>query len=177
MKKVSKSKVASVYAQAMYDAATNKEKIFTEVRSLLSATKDSSLLKDFLSNPIIDFSKKQKTLQSINLSTTLTKSLEVITKNSRSADLDDILQEFLRIYYKKNNILEVEVVSTYQLSKQELVKIEKKIKQNTNQNAVINNVINKDILGGLIIKYNSQMQDVSILGKINQVKRLMKGEK
>ncbi len=177
MKKTSKSKIAAVYAQAIYDASDNKNKLFSEVKSLLEAISADSSLKDFLKNPVIDFAQKQKLLQSIKLSKTLSTSLEVITKNAKAANIEAILKEFVDIYYKKNNITEVEAISTYALSKQEISKIEKKIKQKINQDVVINNVINKDILGGLIIKYNSQMQDASVLGKINQIKRLMKGEK
>ncbi len=176
MKKTSKTKIAFTYATAMFDATSSHDKMLKEITSLLEALQKDNSLSNFLSNPTIDIAIKKQTLESLKLSTELQNSILVITENNRSENLTDILNEFIKIYYNKKNIVMIDVTSTYLLKDKQLKDLQKKLTLKLNQDVIINNIVDQDILGGLIIKYNSQMLDSSVLGKIKNIEKLMKGE-
>ena len=61
MKKISKSKIVSTYALALYEGAEEKksvEKVFADVEKLLSAVKEDASIVKYLANPIWDVEAK-----------------------------------------------------------------------------------------------------------------------
>lgn len=178
MKKTSKTQIANVYAKAIYDASKTADKTFKEVETLLPAIEDSFI--DFLSNPIIDISIKKSAISDISkqlkLSKELFNALCLITENNKSKELPDILREFISLYYIKNNIIEVEVISVQELQKTQQKQLANKLEKNLGKKVVINYQIKPEILGGLIIKYQSLMIDSSLKSKLNQITKIMKGE-
>ncbi|MFI3241186.1 MAG: ATP synthase F1 subunit delta [Alphaproteobacteria bacterium] len=176
MKKTSKTKIATVYATAIFDAVKNHDKILVEIQDLLETLKKDDDLTKFLSNPIVDLSIKKQVVESLKLSQEVKDSILVVTENNRSANIKEILEEFVSLYYKQKNIIVVDVVSTYALKEKQLKELEKKLVSKLGQEIIIKNAIDTDILGGLVIKYNSQMLDASVLGKIKNFEKLMKGE-
>lgn len=176
MKKTSKIKVALIYANAIYESAKDHNALVSEVKNLIEIISKDNALVDFLANPIIEFGVKKQALGKMGFSKTLHNSLEVVVENNRANDLLPILKEVILVYYKNNNIVEVDVSSTYLLKKPQVDKLVKKMEQKTHKNVIINNIVDAQILGGLVIKYNSDMLDASILGKLKSFEKIMKGE-
>ncbi len=182
MRKVSKSKIATTYALALYEAAVEKtavSKVYDDVQKLqLEISKDVNFIKYF-ANPLWGNEAKFEALQSIALKMKLkpeTRScLKVIAENGRFAELKEILQAFIHLYHKKNNIAEVEVQSAQSLSATQMKKLESVLEKNLSKKVLVSYQVKPEILGGLKVKYGSNMIDDSILGKLNRIEQVMKG--
>ena len=182
MKKVSKSKIATTYALALYEAAADKKavsKVYDDVKKLqLEISKNSDFIKYF-ANPLWDNESKAEVLQAIakkmKFVSVTSNCLNIIAQNGRFAELKEILQEFIHLYHQKNNIIEVEVQSVQALSSVQLKKLETTLEKNLNKKVLVSYQIKPEILGGLKIKYGSNMIDDSILGKLNRIEQVMKG--
>jgi F-type H+-transporting ATPase subunit delta len=100
---------------------------------------------------------------------------EVVFKQGDASKTNDILRQFEKIWNEKNNIIKVEVVSAHKVSEKELKKIEKYILKKTNTKKVeVVEVIDKKVLGGVIIKYNDYIINSGVRRKIKEFTKTIK---
>lgn len=181
MKKISKIQVAANYAQALY-AAAEQDNIPDRVRrdcETLAASLVAAPELKALDNPVWKTSRKKELAAQIagilNLSRPVKEFLELVAENNRFGIINAILKEFFRISNQKQGILEVAVESARELKPEQDKKLKNGLEKLLNQKIIINYKINPEILGGLIIQYNSTRIDDSLLGKLNRLEQVMKG--
>jgi F-type H+-transporting ATPase subunit delta len=183
VKKISKYKTATAYAQAWLDASKDKkleDLVFNEVLSLRSAVKENINLWTILSVPADDNSEKLKIVSDLSnkvkLSDISSESLKLVTENNRLDLIELILDEFVHLYYKNKGIVEVDVETAIKLSTKQDKNLIKILEKKLNSPVVINYHINSDVLGGLKISYNSFMFDDTLISKLNRIEKLLKQE-
>lgn len=182
MKKDSKTKIASVYSQALFEAAEEKKavaKVHSDVLTLLEVMNADAEFLKYFSNPLWNVDSKKSALKEIakkiKISDETLQCLDVIADNNRFAELKLILEAFKHLYYAKNNIAEVEVSSVKKLSAAQDKKLSGILEKMLNKKVVVNYILAPDLLGGLRVKYGSNMIDDSIQGKLNRLEIMMKG--
>lgn len=182
MKKDSKTKIASVYSLALYEAAEEKKavaKVCADIQTLLEVVKSDKDFIKYFSNPLWDTASKKSALKEISaklkISVETLNCLDVIADNNRFAELKLILEDFIHLYYIKHNIAEVEVSSVKALSPAQDKKLSGELEKMLGKKVVVKYILNPELLGGLRIKYGSNMIDDTILGKLNRLEIMMKG--
>lgn len=183
MKKNSKSKIARVYSAALYEAAEEKkcvEKVWNDVARLGAFLRKNGEFASYLACPLWSEQDKKDVLAKASKILELdeeTKScLEIISENRRMSDLSAILDEFVNVYYHKNNIAEVEVETAKELSKLQDERLSKVLQNLLKRNIVVKYTVNPAILGGLRVKCGSQMYDDCLATKLNYLENVMKGK-
>lgn len=182
MKKNSKNKIYSTYAQSLYQAAVDSkklDKICEDVELLKGLISDDSQIVSCLNNQIWPVSSKIEAIADISKKLKLNKEtvsfLNIIITNRRVSDLAGILDEFGHIYFRKHGIEEVEVVTAKSLSSAQDSKLKNMLEKKLAKKVLIKYTINPDLLGGLIVKYDSLMIDDSLKGKLTRLEIMMKG--
>ena len=182
MKKISKTKIASTYGLALYEAAISEKStkgVFDDVVRLYDILTKESDIVGLLANPIWNTSSKKNTLSEIAKKIGLTQEtlncLDVVADNGRFAELPQILAEFMHIYYVKNGIVEVKAVSAKKMSVAQCNKLQIKMEKKLGRKVVLRNEIDANIIGGLRVMYESDMIDASLEDKINRLENVMKG--
>lgn len=182
MKKVSKSKIVSTYALALYEgAAENKAvaKVFADIEKLIPVLKEDSSIIKYLANPIWDVEAKKAAMKEVSAKVGLCKEtlncLDVIADNNRFAEFLLILEGFKHLYYQKNDIVEVEIQTVKNLGSTQDKQLKDNLEKVLAKKVIVKYEIKPDLLGGLIIKYGSSMIDDSIKGKLNRLELIMKG--
>lgn len=167
---------------ALYEAAVEKNavsRVFADIKILdLEVTESPDFIKYF-ANPVWSHQSKIEALKSIaiklNLAPESRNCLDIIAENNRFADLGSILKEFVRIYYQKNNMVEVQIQSALALLPMQIKKLEANLEKMLDQKIVADYQVKPELLGGLKIKYGSKMIDDTIEGKLNRLEQVMKG--
>ncbi len=182
MKKISKTKIAITYATALYEAALEthaESKVFSDVEKLREVVASDGELVRFMANPMVGDGDKKDVLKQISVklkwSADTLRCLELISENRRFCDLLPILNEFVHVYYARNNITEVEVDSVKKLSAAQDKKLQSRLEKLLNKKVVISYKIAPELIGGLRIKFGSEMIDDSIVSKLNHLENVMKG--
>ncbi len=182
MKKNSKAKIAATYALALYEAAISKknaEAVFEDVEKLRSIILNEPQIIKYLANPLWNNASKMEALgdiaQKTGLGNETLECLDVIAENRRFAELPLILDEFMHIYYAKNGIAEVKVVSAKKLSAAQSGRLQKKMETRLGRKVLLHNEVDAGILGGLRVMYGSEMIDASLEDKLNRLEIVMKG--
>lgn len=182
MKKDSKAKIVSTYADALYMAAVEKNivtRVLDDVKRLIRILQEDGDIIKYLSNPVWALEDKRQALsvvaEKLGLDKDVLSCLDVIAANGRFPELLPILEEFQHVWYRKNNIVEVDVQSVKSLSSAQNEKLIAGLEAMLSKKVVINYQIRPDVLGGLVIKFGSSMIDDSVRGKLNRLEIMMKG--
>jgi len=182
VKKSSKNKIAVTYASALYDAASEAKaetKVFADVEKLSALLAQDDELLRYMANPM--FGDKDKTDVLKQLASKLQwaddtlRCLEIVSENRRFRELPQILNEFVHVYYARHNIAEVVVESVKKLSVAQDKKLQSHLEKFLNKKIVVSYKIAPELIGGLRIKFGSEMIDDSILSKLNHLENVMKG--
>ncbi|MBR2922655.1 MAG: ATP synthase F1 subunit delta [Alphaproteobacteria bacterium] len=183
MRKVSKTKIAHVYATALYEASLERNSIETvkkDVAKLHGLLSESNDFGDYLENPLWSQKDKcdvlQKTAKLLNLSDETLSCLNVVVENGRISDLNLILSDFEKICNCKSNIVKVNVETVKKLSSIQSNKLKKIMEKILGKQVEIDYVLNPKILGGLRVQCGSKMFDDSLASKLNYLENIMKGK-
>jgi len=96
--------------------------------------------------------------------------LLLIKKRKDLKNLNKIYQAFIKVYQVNERILSAEVITSHQLSNIVKEEIINWLKKETKRSAGIKEIIDPEILGGVIIKYEDTVVDGSLRNKLNKLK-------
>ena len=171
------------YALALFSIGEKKKEIqkYIENFKALHSTKNKhNELNDFFNNPLLTTKKKVVVLEKISKKLKFQKLfsnfLKVVAKHNRLSQLSTINKHFDEIIQTKNNKINVEVVTSIEISKDINKKLVKKLEKQTKKKVNLENKIDQNILGGIIIKIGSIMIDSSLRTKLEKCKFSMKGK-
>lgn len=89
--------------------------------------------------------------------------VEILARLNMLSKAEKIREEFEKIWNSKYGIVECEVVSANKLNKSGVKSVEKRvIEDSAAEKVVITEKIDKNILGGIIIKYGDKVFDASL---------------
>jgi F-type H+-transporting ATPase subunit delta len=180
VKKVSKFKTATAYAQAWLDAAVNAgsaDSVFAETQALAQVLAENISLWQQISAPVNTFSSVTDTLtalaQKLKLSQISANALRVIAENARLALLPLILEEFKTLYYEHKGIIEVQTESAIALSNAQQKRLQQILETKLGSPIVLACSVKPEVLGGLSIRYNSYLVDDTLKTKFEKVTKLI----
>ena len=171
-----KSQVGRRYSKAIFDIAEEKKQV-KEIYELLNSTmvlyRTDKEFKNFIRNPLISNEEKKLVLNEIfgkdnrdNLNILL-----YILDKGRINCIKYIVAEYLKIYYRKNRILDVRATFTKELTDEQKKKLIDKLSQKTGKEINLEIKIDKNILGGGVIRIGDKIIDGSIRRELDNWKR------
>ena len=181
--KISSSDIISDrYGSALYDLASEKkciDEILNDLDVIEKVMKESSELRHVIKSPLVNSEEKLNILLKIfaglSFNSLTTTFLKVLDNNKRISNILSIILQFKKINSEKRGDIAANVTSANELSEDEKNNITNQLKNTLGQKLSLNFNVDKDIIGGLIVKVGSKMIDTSIANKINKLKIAMKG--
>ncbi|MFH0923831.1 MAG: ATP synthase F1 subunit delta [Candidatus Falkowbacteria bacterium] len=99
---------------------------------------------------------------------------QILVQNNDLAKADEIINEFVKIWNKENGIIEAGVESAKALDDNIVKLLNNYIAELSGAKTVIlNQTVNKYILGGVIIKYGDKILDGSLRARLGELKSRM----
>jgi F-type H+-transporting ATPase subunit delta len=174
------SRISVRYAKAIFNSAIEK-KILNEVyQDMIFITELCKLpeMKELLSSPIIVPTKKKNILHKVtenNIQKISLSLLDLVVKNGRENYLFAIAREFIRKTKEYNGITE-SVLTT-------AVKVNEKIRKQVidliagifKTKVELNEMVDKDIIGGFVLRIEDNYLDASIRCKLRKIEKELKG--
>ncbi len=100
--------------------------------------------------------------------------VKVLINNNDISKADEIIKQFVRIWNREQGIVEAEVVSAKELDKKIVKLLNGYIaKLSGAKDVVIKEIVNKDILGGVVIKYKDKVLDGSLRMRLGELRSKM----
>lgn len=168
-------KTAKRYATALCQSAANNIDEISENLALIDeaifANKD---FMNFFSHPIVSLKDKKEVL--IN---TLDGKINPVTLNFLNTLLDEnrfnIFKTIYELFIQEANNLKnkqhIEIISAIELDEAQKQKLSEKLSQKLKKDVILNYQENEDILGGLVIKYEDKVIDLSLKTKFSEMRK------
>lgn len=171
-----KSQVGRRYSKAIFEIAEEKnqvKEIYEMLNSAMVLYRTDKEFKNFILNPLIDNEQKKSVLNEIfgkDNSENLNILLYILDKGRMNC-IKYIVAEYLKIYYRKNRILDVKATFTKELTDEQKKKLIDKLSQKTGKEINLEIKIDKNILGGGIIRIGDKIIDGSIRRELDNWKK------
>lgn len=162
-------------------AATQKntDKIIEELNSLTEAFTQNKQTFKLLCSSTIKIADRKKLLQDIIQENKINSIIEnfilLLVENKRLKYLEEITTKINDLNTENYGKI-IEVVTTKKLNEQELETVKEILQKEFNQNIIIKNIINENILGGIIVRYGSMLIDASYDGLLKKIKNISLAE-
>jgi len=173
---MSSQRVAYRYAKALIELGEEQkatDQLKEDMELFTSTCAENRDFRVVLSNPVVTHSKKLKILRAIfdNKISRITQSFfEIVTRKNRENLLEIVASEFLHLYNVRNGIDEAAVTTTFSLDLALRNDFELAIKKITGKKVVLKENVNRDIIGGYILKIGDRQIDESVRTKLNELK-------
>jgi F-type H+-transporting ATPase subunit delta len=174
--------VSDRYASALYDLAAEKklvDPVLDDLSNLKNILKDNKELSLVVKSPLITSIDKlnifESLLKKINANELTSTFLKVIEKNKRFSNLASIITQFMNINSQKRGDVLADITSADELNDDQKNNITNQLKSILGDKLSLSFDVDKNIMGGLIVKVGSKMIDTSLANKINKLKIAMKG--
>jgi F-type H+-transporting ATPase subunit delta len=170
------AEIAQPYAQALMSVAQGNnitEQIAEDVRGLLNLLQESNQLRNFIDNPFVDGNDKKAVISRVlgeGANPYLRNFLMLLVDRRRISFLPDICQQYLVLLRQLTQTVLAEVTSAIPLNESQQQTIKEKVMTMTNARQVeLEAKIDRDIIGGVIIKIGSQVIDASLRGQLRRL--------
>ncbi len=167
--------VRTVYASAIFELAKEENKLkdfYEEIESLYDVFKSERELLNIFKTPVIPSAEKKQVLETLfkgKISNQLLNFLKLLVDKGRIQNILGISESFFELYREESNIILAEVYTIEKLNKDTEASLIKKLSELTGKQVKINQIIDKEIIGGIKIKIGSKIIDSSALYKLNKL--------
>lgn len=160
------NQIGKRYAEAIYEVAVQRDEvksIYDVLNSAMELYKTDVDFRNFITHPLIKESEKKETLKKIfSDSNDGVEILFYILEKGRIAQIREIVAEYVKLDYAKNQILDVEATFAVALSDGQKEKLSKNLEKKTGKKIKLVVNVDKSLIGGGIIKIGDEVTDGSI---------------
>jgi|TARA_B100000795_G_scaffold125852_1_gene93922 F-type H+-transporting ATPase subunit delta len=174
------SETTNRYALALYELAKENselevvEKNVNEVLAIYNTNED---LKNFIKNPTQSQSSQLEVLKKVSIGMNLSKIthnfLSILVSKRRIFYLNTIFLNFLSLASKKRGELKASLISSKNLSNEELKNLNTELSQAIGTTVAFDYKVDETLIGGLKMQIGSLMVDTSIKNKLKKYEQIM----
>ena len=169
-----------MYARALYEAATEKNRLDAvreELGDFVEAQRQVPELRELLRNPQLDHRLKASALEELlgGEEELVRNFLLLLAEKNRAGEIEEIAREFERLVAEEEGILDVELTTAVELSDEEARDVIEQIEKASGRKVEATRNVDPDLIGGLVLQVGSLRLDASVRGRLNRLRRDLKG--
>ncbi|OZB93376.1 F0F1 ATP synthase subunit delta [Paenibacillus sp. XY044] len=168
---------AKRYAKALFEVAAQQQKtleVEEELKAVVGAITQNDDIRKFISTPNIAVTVKldvlKKALQD-KVSQPVMNTVDMLIERGRADLFADLLESYVRIEGESLGLADATVYSTYPLSDQEIETVTAEFGALAKKKIRVNNVIDKNLLGGVKVVIGDMLYDGSLAGKLERLEK------
>lgn len=100
--------------------------------------------------------------------------LKILTERGYAKQYFACMEAFICQYNVDNNILPVKAVSAVALTNEQIARLEEKLSNLTGKKACVENKVDPQCLGGVLLDYDGTQVDGSVASRIEKIRKLLK---
>ena len=176
------SRVAIRYAKALLATAQEQQavdQVADDMESVYTTLENSQELKAVLASPVISAELKGDTLKAIfgKVSPVAKTFLALVAENNRANHLDGVALKYKQLYQELQGKQEAEVTTAVPLTPALEKVVMDKIKTLTDKKVELVSTVDKDIIGGFILRLGDQQFDASVANQLQSLEHKLSNRK
>jgi F-type H+-transporting ATPase subunit delta len=169
-----------IYANALFEAAKEKgrlESVRDELHAFADAVEQVPQLRALLENPEIESRQKVEALREIlgDADELVRNFLLLVVEKGRAQELAEIVSEFDALVAAEEGILDVELTTAVELSDDEATKLMEQIEKVSGRRLRATREVDPELIGGFVLRAGSHRADASVRGRLQRLRRELKG--
>jgi F-type H+-transporting ATPase subunit delta len=169
-----------IYANALFEAAQEKgrlEPVSDDLHVFVGAVEQVRELRAFLESPEVDSGEKIEALREIlsDADELVRNFILLLVEKGRIHELDEIVREFDALVAVEEGILDVELTTAVELSDDEAKKLLGQIEQVSGRRLRATRAVDPRLIGGFVLRAGSRRADASVSGRLEGLRRELKG--
>ena len=170
------SRAAIRYAKAVFSLANENDmssRVYEDMLFYINLSTNEKSFSEMLANSVINTKSKHDIILSLNNNTSvLSKNLiGLLISNKRLSILVDVCNAYKSLYEMANDMTKAVVVTAVPITNSIKEAALTKISSISSKKVEINNVIDKNILGGFILRYDGKEYNASLSNKLQKIKK------
>lgn len=176
---INNTRIIKNYVISLYQVSQeeNLEKIlFDQICFINDILNKNLVLVNILKVPTINKLEKKKIIDEIfenKINVYIINFIKILIDNNRIEFIFKIIDEYKNLYYKKNNIKLIKITSAVDLSELEKRDVISRCEKLFNNKIVASFIVDKTIIGGVIIEADDKLYDMSVSNKLSEIKKLI----
>ncbi len=172
---MSLQRIAYRYAKALIELAEEQKvlgKVHEDLQTFSAVCKENRDFRNMLNNPVVTHDRKLKILKALfekRFHKITNSFLEISTRKNREEVLEATALEFNNQYNIKQGIDEASITTTFELDNKLRSEFLKAVKAINGREAVLKEKVDKEIIGGYILKIEDRQIDDSIRSKLKEL--------
>jgi F-type H+-transporting ATPase subunit delta len=168
--------IARVYAEALFEVATEKDKldeIHDQLGEVADAITENRDLQVFLFSPYFSSAEKRDGIGRAiaGAEPELTNFLELLAEKHRMPAIFRIRRRFDEMWAREEQLLEVRLTSAVELPDTVVKQVGKEIEKQTGQTIELSSDVDENILGGLVLRVGNMVLDASVRNKLERLRK------
>jgi len=171
------TRLASRYAKSLLSLSIEQNilsKTFSDMKHIQNICSENKDLVLLLKSPIIKTDKKLSIFSEVfssSVSEITMTFINIITSKKREMYLEGIAESFISLYKTHNDIETVTLTTSHPINEKTKLEILDFVKKNGKQKVEITQVIDEELLGGMIIRMGDKQLDASVSRNIKKLKK------
>ena len=167
--------VSAVYAAALLDLALEKgeaERVHDEVQAIGKLLREDPDFRIFVESPKIERSEKLRTLETAlrgKVADALVNFIGLVVQKGRALHLNQMLSDYLELHDQRAGIVHAVAVSAVPLSDTSRAQLAETLGSKLSKRIVLENKVDPEILGGLVVRYEGKVADGSLRTAIQKI--------
>ena len=178
-----KYKVANKYAKALYELTKEsklEEKVLNDLSVVNEIFQESKDFRIVMVGAIVSSEEKKKFIEVIakkyNFDKVTENFLKILVDKRKFKFVTHIFEKYKKIFKDNSGIISANIISAIKLDKSLLNELKDKLAKSLNKQLEVKEIIDEDILGGIIIKTEGITYDGSLKLQLNKIKEnILKG--
>ncbi|MEO8760973.1 MAG: ATP synthase F1 subunit delta, partial [Bacteroidia bacterium] len=154
------------------------EKVYADMQLVESVCEENKEFTNFLKSPIIKTDKKVAVIKEIftgKVSDITSGFLTILTQKRRELYMQQIAEAFVEQYKQYKNILTAVITSAVGIDSTVKAKVLELVKQTTKDEVELVEKIDKDLIGGFVLRIGDKQVDASVSRKLNDLRKTFSG--
>ncbi len=169
--------ISKIYAQVLFELANEDnclDLIFSDLKFARQNVFNNQQFLSLFLNPNIKFADKSAIIKKIFTDNKLLVNFFlVMLQKNRFAHVNSVIEIFFNLYNKSQNILNASIRSAVPLSQNVLTTVQDILEKKFHATIVLENIIDKNVLGGFIVKIDETLIDLSISSYLANFKKYL----
>ena len=164
------------YAKALFQLAVEKgivDEIKQDIDLIFETFQEVDNFNILIEHPVIKASKKAQILSDLfekKVHQYTLSFLHLIVKNKRENHIKNICIDFIDLYTKHKGIKRAVLTTAFNLSRTQEAKVKRSIEKAFSSTIDLNTVVDKSLIGGLIIQVDEKQLDLSVSRQIKELR-------
>ncbi len=170
------SEISNEYAKALFMLATEKESR-EEYKNALELVKgvfdENPVYAEFLSTFAIPLDERLNALESAFLNAVprdILSFLKILCEKKHISEFAECAKQYCAMYNELDKISNARVTSAVELTEKEKTALKEKLEKTSGHKMVIEYIVDKSIIGGLIVEADGKIMDSSLKKHLKDVK-------